>query len=54
MHGAELTRNHSHRDVRGAGVVLMYVCMYVCPSRPKNSEAIFCSQEVLVGPLFRV
>ena len=20
MHGAELTRNHSHRDVRGAGV----------------------------------
>ncbi len=22
MHGAELTRNHSHRDVRGAGVVL--------------------------------
>ena len=22
MHGAELTRNHSHRDVREAGVVL--------------------------------
>ena len=22
MHGAELTRNHYHRDVRGAGVVL--------------------------------
>ena len=22
MHGAELTRNHSHRDERGAGVVL--------------------------------
>jgi hypothetical protein len=38
MHGAELTRNHSYRDVRGAGVVLnpcmgghriVCVCMYV-------------------------
>ncbi len=23
----------------------MCVCMYICPSRPKNSEAIFCNGE---------